>query len=288
MNPGSPVSIDSVAELVPRFKTFLVDQFGVLHNGFDPYPGAARALRTLKSAGGRIIIISNSGKRASVNKTRMHSLGFDDDCFDELVTSGEVAWHLLQHHFIGNRFAAGAQCFFLSNNDDRSAVEGLDLNEVDNVNDAELILLSGQHLDGHGLTSVCQLLEAAVRRNIPCICTNPDKVAYAAGGKVFSSGAVAQWYESHGGEVIWLGKPYAEIYEHIFSTQAIDDLRSVVCVGDSVEHDIKGGAQLGLSTLLVRTGINDHLNDNDLRSLYLEHDVVPDFVIPGISCGSAN
>lgn len=283
MNTNSITHLDHIDDLIQRYRFFLVDQFGVLHNGSEPYPGAAEALRTVKRSGGRVIIISNSGKRASVNKRRMHSLGFGEDCFDELVSSGEVAWNLLKHKFIGSRFAAGANCYVLSNNDDRGAVEGLELTEVDTAGKAQLILLSGQLLDQQGLTSLCESLESVVEKNVPCVCTNPDKVAYGPHGKVFSSGAVAQWYEARGGEVIWLGKPHAEIYEHILATQGIHNRREVVCVGDSIEHDIKGGAGQDLATVLVRTGINDHVSEDELQQLYLQHEVMPDYVLPAFS-----
>lgn len=283
MKSGAPISIDNVEYLIQRYQYFLVDQFGVLHNGFEAYRGAAEALRLIKRSGGKVVIISNSGKRASANKQRMRDLGFGDDCFDELVTSGEVAWHLLKDQFIGSRFTAGVNCFFLSNNDDRSAVEGLDLTEVNCVESAQLILLSGQHLDGEGLASLCKRLLPAAERRVPCICTNPDKIAYAKSGKVFSSGAVAEWYESQGGEVIWLGKPHAEIYEYILSGQGMLDQKNVVCVGDSVEHDIKGGAGQNLATVLVRTGINDHCTDVELERLYRQHSARPDYVIASFS-----
>lgn len=275
----SIVRLDNVEPLLDRYKTFLVDQFGVLHDGFKPYQGAASALRKIKASGARVIIISNSGKRAIANIKRMNSLGFDEQCFDRLVTSGEVAWHLLQKSFIGQRFPNGANCFFLSNNNDRSAVEGLQLTEVDDLHKAQLILLSGQHLKDEGLNKLCGKLSVALKHEVPCICTNPDKVAYAESGKVFSSGTVADWYESQGGEVIWLGKPYPEIYEYILEVENISGKNDVICVGDSVEHDIVGGSGQGLDTLLVRTGINDHLTDEEMSSVYLQHGRQPDFII---------
>lgn len=283
MTASSITYIDHIDTLVERYRYFLVDQFGVLHNGSVAYPGTAEALRAIRRGGGRAIIISNSGKRASANIARMHRLGFGDDCFDELVSSGEVAWNLLKHRFIGHRFKAGASCYFLSNDDDRSAVDGLGLTEVTTIDKAELILLSGQHLDQQALTLLCESLMCAIESKVPCVCTNPDKVAYGPHGKVFSSGAVAQWYEAQGGEVIWLGKPHAEIYEHILSSQGIHDRSEVVCVGDSIEHDIRGGAGQGLATVLVRTGINDHVSENELEQLYRQHGVVPNYVLPSFA-----
>lgn len=279
----TPIQLDSIDSLIEQFGCFLVDQFGVLHNGFTPYQGAADALRKIKAAGHRVVIISNSGKRAANNVERMNSLGFDDSCFDRLVTSGEVAWHLLQSKRIGENVPDGASCFFLSNNNDRSAVEGLNLTEVENVEKAEVLLLSGQHLDQAGLHRLYDTLSVAIDRQVPCICTNPDKIAYAKSGKVFSSGTVAEWYEEQGGEVIWLGKPYSEIYEHILAMEDISNKEQVVCVGDSVEHDIVGGCRQGMQTVLVRTGINDHLTDDQLEEIFVKHRCEPTFVIDEFS-----
>ena len=275
--------LENIDYLLRRYRYFLVDQFGVLHDGFTPYTGAVNALRAVKEAGARVIIISNSGKRSSANIARMNSLGFGDGCFDRLVSSGEVAWHLLQREIIGKRFNAGIRCYFLSNNNDRGAVEGLDVIEVKNLDEAQLILISGQHLDNAGLQALCKSLEIAVHNKVPCICTNPDKVAYAESGKVFSSGAVAEWYESQGGEVIWLGKPYREIYEYIFNVEGISNKQEVVCIGDSIEHDIVGGSQWQVDTVLVRTGINDHIDDGELEALFSQHQCVPSYIIPSFS-----
>lgn len=279
----STIFLDNIDYLLERYRYFLVDQFGVLHDGFTPYSGAADAMRAVKSAGARVVIISNSGKRSAANVERMKSHGFDDGCFDRIVSSGEVAWHLLKEKIIDQRFGAGAGCFFLSNNNDRSAVDGLNVAEVAEISAAELILLSGQLLDAEALESLCKNLQVAVRNKAPCICTNPDKVAFAEGRKVFSSGAVAEWYESQGGEVIWLGKPYPEIYEHILKVENISDKHKVVCIGDSVEHDIVGGSQQGLDTVLVRTGINDHLSDTELQGIFNKHGCRPSYVIPSFS-----
>ena len=279
----SDITLNGIDNLLHKYRYFLVDQFGVLHNGFTPYQGAANALRSVRAAGGRVIIISNSGKRAAANVARMHQLGFGNDCFDQLVSSGEVAWQLLNNKIIGQRFAPGVKCYFLSNNNDRGAVEGLAVTEVTEISQAELILLTGQLLDDSGLQSLYEKLQVGLKNNVPCICTNPDKIAYAGSKKVFSSGTVAAWYESQGAEVIWLGKPYPEIYQYIFSTEEISDVNEVVCVGDSIEHDIAGGSAQGIDTVLVRTGINDHLTDAELQQLFVQHQCTPSYVISSFS-----
>ena len=52
------------------FGTFFVDQYGVLHDGRHPYPGAIEALRRLKDAGRHVVLLSNSGRSAAYNARR--------------------------------------------------------------------------------------------------------------------------------------------------------------------------------------------------------------------------
>lgn len=279
----SPVLLTNIDTLIDRYRYFLVDQFGVLHNGQNAYAGAADALRSIRHGGGKVIIISNSGKRATSNHERLARLGFTGDCIDRVVSSGETAWHLLRNQIIGQRVPAGAKTFFLANDADRSAVEGLNLTEVPLIEQAQLILLTGQLLKDNALAALCRQLTPALEKNLLCICTNPDKVAFAKdGSKRFSSGTVAQWYQDQGGEVIWLGKPYREIYDYIFDVENITNKSQVVCVGDSVEHDIAGAASQGLDTVLVRTGIADHLTDTQMQQIFQQHNHWPTYLIPSI------
>ncbi|TGQ96366.1 TIGR01459 family HAD-type hydrolase, partial [Mesorhizobium sp. M1C.F.Ca.ET.204.01.1.1] len=84
--------LDGIAALAERYGVFLLDQFGVLHDGQAPYPGAVEALSTLKRAGKTVVLISNSGKRARPNEDRLLKLGFEVGSWDHFVSSGEVAW----------------------------------------------------------------------------------------------------------------------------------------------------------------------------------------------------
>ena len=52
---------------------------------------------------------------------------------------------------------------------------------------------------------------------------------------------------------------------------------TVVCIGDSIEHDIAGGANAGLSTVLVRSGILAGASAEELADHYERFAVTPDF-----------
>ena len=102
-------SVGGLGAIAQSFDLFLIDQFGVLHDGHRPYDGAVDCLKRLKAAGKTVVLLSNSGKRASANVARLEQFGFPRSAFDHVVTSGEVAWHGIVAHAFGAPFVPGSQ-----------------------------------------------------------------------------------------------------------------------------------------------------------------------------------
>lgn len=278
-----PTTIDALLE---RHRYFLIDQFGVLHNGKTPYPGAIEALAHIRDSGAQSIIISNSGKRSAPNYLRMESLGFKRDSYHEMITSGETAWHRCKAMIENGELNPGAACYLLSNDGDTSSIDGLGLRQASTVDEAELIMLSGLRVDDSEidveLDYYLNLLQPALASNTLCICTNPDKKALIGNTTVFGPGRVAEEFEKRGGRVLWVGKPYPEIYQFClprFEGYTKEQQSQVVCIGDSIEHDICGGANSGLATALVRTGIYQHLDDAEMPALFSRYGAKPDYLL---------
>ncbi|RWC96818.1 MAG: TIGR01459 family HAD-type hydrolase [Mesorhizobium sp.] len=269
--------LDGVAALAERYGLFLLDQFGVLHDGQQPYPGAVETLSALKRAGKTVILISNSGKRAAPNERRLLKLGFEAGSWDHFVSSGEVAWRAFHDMAATGALKPGTKCLLISRDDDRSAIDGLPLALTDNGNDAELVLISASEGDRYDLEHYRTLLAPAAARRVPCFCTNPDRIMLTAVGSRFGAGELADLYESLGGNVTRIGKPYPTIYEAALALAGNPDRGSVVCVGDSVEHDIAGGAGAGVATALVRSGILADVDD--LSALFDREGAYPDYTL---------
>lgn len=264
-----------------HYDLFLLDQFGVLHDGITAYPGALRALQWLKAVGKTVIIISNSGRRSAVNVERMSRLGFPADAYSQLVTSGEVAWQSLRQEIAAGKFGELPRCCLISRFGETTGIDGLDVERVDDPAQADFILLSGKLNDTDSMDDYKDLLSAAAALGKLCICTNPDKLELVKGGTTFGTGAVAEAYQQAGGEVRLIGKPHAAIYQYILDQQELTGTDSVVAFGDSVEHDIVGGNNAGVQTVLVRTGILADLSESELQQVYDECGSRPDFVVPG-------
>ncbi|MDU1809208.1 MAG: TIGR01459 family HAD-type hydrolase, partial [Bradyrhizobium sp.] len=59
--------ISGLSAIADRFDHVLLDQWGTLHDGRTVFPVALDCLARLREAGKRVLVLSNSGKRASQN-----------------------------------------------------------------------------------------------------------------------------------------------------------------------------------------------------------------------------
>ena len=276
-----------MAPLAELYDGFIVDQWGVLHNGATAYPGVAECLDQLVRRDKRVVVLSNSGKRADHNARNMARLGLPPRLYTAIVTSGEATWVDLKGRAHPFTAGLGRKCLVIARDDDVSVAHGLDLDIVDDVGHADFVLMSGT--DGRPLDGWKPLLIAARERSLPMICSNPDVLGLDAQGTFPGAGSVARLYREMGGAVRFIGKPHPEIYEYCW--QALDPLprERVVAIGDSIGHDVSGGAAAGAATALVAGGVHADafagLNDRDsiarrAAALGAEEGAVPDWVLP--------
>lgn len=241
------------ADLAARYEVFFLDQFGVLRDDAAPYPGAAEALQELKAAGKTVVILSNSGRSGEYNAERFVRLGFPRAGFDHFITSGDAAFAVLSGADSG--LPTNARCLTISSGDDRNLADRLGFVSVDRAAEADLVVISGSEAEAVPMEAYRAMLLPAAARNVPCICTNPDVHKLANGALAPGAGAIARLYEGLGGTVRWFGKPHGDIYRHALAVCGDPPPSRVVCIGDSIEHDILGAKLAGLDSVLVETGI---------------------------------
>jgi HAD superfamily hydrolase (TIGR01459 family) len=235
--------IDRLSEIVSQFDGVLIDQYGVLHDGQKLYPHIVEVLAGLRGAKIPVAVLSNSGKRSAANCDRLVKMGIPREYFVDCISSGEVAYRTIKVE----------RAFIIGKRGEDYGFDGI--MPVDNPHDAEAILILGTNVPETPLDDYRKLLENV---SIPAFCCNPDKLMLTLRGLQPAPGAIAALYEELGGKVTWIGKPYPEIYR--YALNLIGNSRPVLCIGDSAEHDIAGGQSVGLSTLLVMTGISTGLD----------------------------
>lgn len=247
--------VTGVASLAARYDGFILDQWGVLHDGTRPYPGAVECLRALREAGKRIVVLSNSGRREADNLQVMARMGFDPALIDCLISGGEDARRALQTRKHPFHRALGRRCHAFTRAGDRSLLEGIGLELVDSVEEAGFLAVLGTDAPRRLVKDYEPELQTGIARGLPMVCANPDIVRLLPEGTTEAQGALARRYETLGGKVFYHGKPYPAIYASCFEALGCAKDRTIA-IGDSLEHDILGATRVGIHSALIPGGVH--------------------------------
>lgn len=261
--------LDSVAPLAESHDGFILDIWGVLHDGERPYPGVPEALAELRARGKRIVLLSNAPRRSWTVQAALEEMGLGAGLFDGIVTSGEVAWTLLRdraHPFFAK---LGTRAFHIGPERDLSVIEGLDIALATAAREADFVLNTGPDFE-HGRQSTAPympMLEAAAAARLPMVCTNPDRAVMVGGQRLICAGAFADRYMELGGEVMEIGKPDPMVYETVLAALDLPPAR-IVAIGDTPHTDLAGAAAIGVDAVWALTGLaGDNLGPDPSPSL---------------------
>ncbi len=290
--PTQPLT--TILPLLDSFDAFILDQWGVLHDGTAAFPWALEAVEGLLDAGKVIVTLSNSGRREATTRQQMRTMGLPVERFRANVTSGEAAVTGLRERRINGQPLPGDACYLLCRQGDRSVIADTGIVEVDDPAAADFVLLSGIDGETRSLDDYLAELDPAAARGLPVVCTNPDLVAVSAAGNVLAPGGVAMAYAERAGvEPLFVGKPHPLVYA--LCRRALPDVAGprIVAVGDSLEHDIAGAARAGFKTVFCLDGIHANVFEpsapikdsiDQVERLATQHDAaVPDFAIARLS-----
>ncbi|RZN09792.1 TIGR01459 family HAD-type hydrolase [Bradyrhizobium genosp. SA-3] len=250
------IEIEGLHRIADRFDHVLLDQWGTLHEGQAVFPLARDCVARLRKVGKRVLVLSNSGKRASSNAARLASLGLPADAYDGILTSGEVTWHGLKARAQQPFIAFGRTCLLIARGGDHAIVDGLDLNLVADVGKADFILLAGLDDAVAEPEHWRACLTEAAACGLPMLCANPDLAMFGTTGLIPAPGALARFYETLGGRVTYVGKPHAPIFAAALERLGQPNPARVLMIGDSLDHDVAGARRAGMLTLLLRSGVH--------------------------------
>jgi HAD superfamily hydrolase (TIGR01459 family) len=248
--------VAGIGVLAPRYDGFIVDLWGVVHDGSAPLPGALSALYGLAAAGKRVVLLSNAPRRADDVIARIAAIGVPRDSYRAVMSSGEEAWQCLHRRTDPFYRGLGRRCLHIGSERDLEIRAGLDLEFVDAPEAADFILDTGPAGWDDTLEDYLPVLRRALAGDLPMVCANPDLVVVHRGKPALCAGALAQWYAAEGGRVRWHGKPDPSVFDACLDLIGIADRRRLLAVGDSLRTDIAGAAAAGIDSLFILGGIH--------------------------------
>lgn len=247
--------ISGLYRLAERYDGFILDLWGVIHDGVEAYPGVAETLAEIRRAGKRTIMLSNAPRRSIALIEQLTRLGVMRELYDEVLSSGEAV-HLELARRTDPIFAAlGTRLFHLGPERDRNVFDSLPYESVA-LDQADFIVNTGPVELSESVADYQEMLDRALARHLPMVCANPDHVVIRQGKRITCAGAIAGRYSDMGGLVVERGKPDPAIYDMALGLLGIAARSRVCAVGDALHTDIRGARCAGLDAVLVTGGIH--------------------------------
>lgn len=259
-----PRKIAGLREVADGYDGFIIDLWGVVHNGVTPYAGALRALRALRNLGKPALLLSNAPRRIAPLIARLREIGVADDDYNFLHSSGEETYIHLRDRPDDWHKKLGPRCYHIGPERDLSLFDDLGIERTASVHDSDFILNTGIWDNSQQVKDFEDMLQAARARNLPMLCANPDMVVMIEDKQVICAGAIAARYEQLGGDVRYHGKPHKMAYDRAMWMMGVSNPRKILTIGDSLATDVRGAKNASMAALWILGGIHaERLNIAD-------------------------
>jgi HAD superfamily hydrolase (TIGR01459 family) len=245
-----------MAAVSENYDAFILDVWGVLHDGVALFPGVVNTLEKLKDAGKQFVMLTNAPRRSDAVAEAMIAMGMPSEFCRHILSSGEATFLDMKERTDPFYEGVGNRCIHIGPDRDLNLFEDLQWETTQQLDAADLIVNTGPWEDGETVADYEDRLATGISFGLPMICANPDLEVVRGGKKIVCAGALALRYEEMGGIVRWFGKPKAEIYEYCFRVLGGFDKKRIAAVGDSFRTDLAGARNAGVDPVLVASGIH--------------------------------
>jgi NagD protein len=222
---------------------YLIDMDGVIYRGHALIPGADRFIQELLASGVPFRFLTNNSQRTRRDvATRLQRLGLDVGEEHVFTCAIATARFLAQQKPCGTAYVIGEGGLHTALHANGYAI-------VDR--DPDFVVV------GEGRTFTCEMLEHALNMLLAgarLVATNLDPSCPTQAGTRPGCGALVAMLEAASGlKAFSVGKPSPVMLRAARKELGLTTDQTVV-IGDTMDTDILGGAQLGFKTILVLSG----------------------------------
>mgnify|MGYP001767187777 CR=1 FL=1 len=229
-------------------RAFLLDGDGVLYRGLQPLPGAREFIAALTAAGAPFLLLTNNAALTPEQvAAKLAGMAIPIGSQQIFTAAQATASWLATHHPGRGRVLVVGEAGLLM------ALRDAGFTLVEDHRQAELVVAG---LDR--TLTYAKLAEAtlAIGRGCPFVGSNPDRSLPTERGVEPGAGAVLAFLAAASGVTPpVIGKPQPAFFEQALARLGVAAANAVM-VGDRYETDILGGANAGLRTAAVLTGIS--------------------------------
>ena len=259
---------EGLQSIADNYDLFYIDLWGVVHNGIKLHEKANSALKRLKKMNKNFVLLTNAPRPNKTVKKFLDKMGMEKELSDHVFTSGEASLNYLKKiHQVDKFFHIGPPRDFDLFNEFKD-------NQSTNLNNAKYLLCTGL-FDNYdkNLNYYKELLEKHTNKKM--ICTNPDLIVDRGNIRELCAGSVAMVFEKMGGDVVYFGKPYSEVYN-----QSIDNTnKKILSIGDNLNTDIKGANLLNYDSLLISNGVHkNEIDDKGIENISKQYEAIVNYL----------
>lgn len=274
-------TLNSFLEIIDLFDLFLVDLWGVTHNGKTPFIHTLEILQEAKKRQKKVWFLSNAPRLPIMAQEKLSELGVYNNLYDGICTSGLACFNDLKDRKFDFYQKNNSKLYHIGEKRDESIFQKLEFyQKTDKLQDADFIILTGIFNSNDSLENYKSILEEALLYNLPIVCANADLEVMYGDKKIICAGAIGKYYEQMGGNVIYYGKPDSKIYHLALDFSQSQNIlkEKILMIGDSLNTDILGASNFGIKSILVGTGIlQNTLKKCTIEEIVQEKKIYPDY-----------
>ena len=259
---------EGLSSIVQNYSLFYIDLWGVVHDGISLHKEAINVLNELQKNKKEYVLLTNAPRPSETVKLFLEKMGLNESMRGHVFSSGEAALNYLKNNFSSQRF------YHVGPARDFDLFKDFEKNKSKDIDDCDYFLCTGLFDEqDEDLNYYKNLFEKETNKKM--ICTNPDLIVDRGNKRELCAGSVAMVFEKMGGQVVYFGKPYPEVYDQSINNKN----KKVLCIGDNLNTDIKGANLLNYDSLLISNGVHKkEIEKNGLDKISKKYEVIFNFV----------
>ena len=254
--------------IVKNYDIFYIDLWGVIHNGINLYKNALEVLEEITKAKKQYVLLTNAPRPNKTVKLFLEEMGMNKEVRENVYSSGEAALSYLKKNLLDEKF------YHLGPSRDFDLFVDFKKNKTVDIKESSYLLCTGLFEEqGEDLNHYKELFKEHINKKM--ICTNPDLIVDRGDKRELCAGSVALVFEEMGGEVIYFGKPYPEVYNQSINNKK----KKVLSIGDNLNTDIKGANLLNYDSLLISNGVHkNEIKKEGIDTVSKRYEVIVNFI----------
>ena len=264
------VNLDNkgLKSIVENYDIFYIDLWGVIHNGINLHKNAIEVLEEITKAKKQYVLLTNAPRPNKTVKLFLEKIGMHKIIREKVYSSGEAALSYLKKNLLDDKF------YHLGPARDFDLFLNFKKNKIEDIRESSYLLCTGLFEEqGEDLNYYKELLKENINKKM--ICTNPDLIVDRGSKRELCAGSVALAFKKMGGEVVYFGKPFPEVYNQSINNEG----KKALSIGDNLNTDIKGANLLNYDSLLISNGVHkDEIKKEGIDVVSKKYEVIVNFI----------